>query len=88
MPKRSIGAAAISKMKLAAEEKNITMMDVVVRALKGSNLGEIKPGQKKALKPFVTTIAKLKELAEAVCCQLVRSLVSLKSDSRAQVFQT
>lgn len=41
-------------------------MEVLTRSLRGSTIGDLKPAQKKALKPFVTVIAKAKELSMKV----------------------
>lgn len=59
-------AQTISKIQTAADSKQISMMEVVTRSLRGSSLGDLKPAQKKVLKPFLAVVARAKDLATKV----------------------
>lgn len=63
VPKRGMGDKSIDGIIKAAERKKISPFEVVRRAVGGSSLGEIKPAQKKALKPFVQLIEHIRAMA-------------------------
>lgn len=65
VPKRAIGDKTVKDIGAAAKEKGISCYELVTRALKGSSVGNIKPGQKANLATFVKTITKVREMATA-----------------------
>ena len=63
VPKRGMGDKSIDGIVKAAEIKKISPFEVLSRAVRGSSLGDIKPAQKKALKPFVKLIEHVRAMA-------------------------
>lgn len=58
--------AALDGILSAAAQRKLSPFEIISRSLKGSNLGGIKPAQKKALKPFVEVISQLTAMAAEV----------------------
>ena len=53
MPRRGIGDKSIKEIAAAAKDEKISPYEVVIKALKGSSIGNIKAAQKATLKSFV-----------------------------------